>query len=66
MAAVREYGLALKYASPELRADKEVVMEAVRQNGLALQYASPELKADKEAYKGKNLLCSGETDLLTA
>ena len=45
----REFAIAdLQYASPELKADKEVVMAAVTNNGNALQYASPELKADKE------------------
>jgi len=45
----REFAIAsLQYASPELQADKEVVMAAVKNNGFALQYASPELQADKE------------------
>ena len=38
----------LKYASPELRADKEVVLAAVKNSGAQLKYASPELRADKE------------------
>ena len=37
---------ALRYASQELRGDREVVLAAVRQNGVALRYASPELKDD--------------------
>ena len=45
---VREDGLALQYASKDLRGDKEVVLEAVRQNGRALQYASEDLRGDKE------------------
>ena len=49
MAAVRQRGWALNYASPELRADREVVLAAVRQNGRALEFAifaSEELRAD--------------------
>jgi len=45
--AVRQNGLALRYASEELRADQEVVLEAVRQHGLALGYAAEELQADR-------------------
>ena len=36
------------YASEELKADKQVVLEAVKQHGDALRFASEELKADKE------------------
>ena len=39
---------ALRFASEELRADKEVVLEVVKQDGRALQFASEELRADKE------------------
>ena len=47
--AIKLYGSdALKYASDELKADKEVVSEAVKNNGLALEYASDELKADRK------------------
>jgi hypothetical protein len=46
--AVKQYGLALKYASDELRGDREVVMAAVKQDGLALKYASDELRGDRE------------------
>merc|ERR1712217_697426 len=45
--AVRQDGLALKYASDVLQADKDVVLAAVTQNGLALAFASNPLKADK-------------------
>lgn len=44
IAAVSHAGLALKYASPMLRTDPEVVLEAVSSNGHALQFASPELR----------------------
>jgi hypothetical protein len=45
---VRGHGRALQCASPELRADRDVVLTAVREEGLALQHASPELRADRE------------------
>ena len=48
LTAVKADGMALKYASPELQADREVVLAAVRQNDRALWYVSPELKADRE------------------
>ena len=48
LAAVKADGMALKYASTELQADREVVLAAVQQRGLALEYASPELRADRE------------------
>merc|ERR1719386_542830 len=48
MAAVQQYGLALKYAFEEMARDKEVVMAAVQQDGRALRYASEEVKRDKE------------------
>ncbi|MDB4655767.1 DUF4116 domain-containing protein [Flavobacteriales bacterium] len=49
--AVKNNGEALRYASEELRADKEVVLEAVKNKtyrGSALEFASEELKADKD------------------
>ena len=39
--------MSLILASPELKADKEVVLAAVRQNGYALSFASPTLQGDK-------------------
>ena len=39
---------ALKYASDELKADKEVVIAAVTRWGSSLEYASEDLRADKE------------------
>ena len=45
MVAVQQGGGTLKHASPELRADREVVLAAVDQNGDALRHASPELRA---------------------
>ena len=48
MAAVKQHGMALKYASQALKADHDVVMAAVKQDGSALEYASEALKADHE------------------
>lgn len=47
-AAVKSYGMALEFASPELSNDFELVIHACRQNGMAFMYASPGLKEDKE------------------
>jgi len=49
LSAVAHYGYALRYASLELRGDKEVVLAAVAHDGYALRYASEELRGDKEA-----------------
>ncbi len=46
--AVALNGLALLYASPELRGDREIVLAAVVQNGRVLAYASEELCGDRE------------------
>ena len=46
LAAVTQNGHALRHASPELKANPEVVLAAVTQNGHALRHASPELKAN--------------------
>ena len=48
MAAAAKSGWALKYASEELKNDKEVVLAAVAQYGYALEYASNDMKNDKE------------------
>ena len=48
MAAVRQEGYALCYASEALKGDKELVMAAVRQNGWSLRSASEALKGDKD------------------
>ena len=47
LAAVTKEGYRLKYASEELRADKEVVLAAVKEYGDALEHAVPEV-LDKE------------------
>ena len=48
LAAVKEYGYALKNASEDLKADREIVLAAVKQNGGVLKNASEDLKADRE------------------
>jgi len=48
LAAVKQDGMALQYASETLKNDSEVVLAAVKQNGSALYYASDILKKDSE------------------
>jgi Domain of unknown function (DUF4116) len=48
LAAVKQNGYALQYATGKLKNDKDVVLAAVRQNGEALDYASDELKRDSD------------------
>ena len=45
---LRKNGLALKYASKEIKNDKEMVLLAVKSNGNALEYASEELQKDQQ------------------
>ena len=45
--AVNNVGLALRYASEELRNDPEIVRAAITRNGYALEFASDAIKADK-------------------
>ena len=47
MAVVKQEGHALRFASDELKGDRDVVMAAVTQNGDALRSASAELKNDR-------------------
>ena len=47
LAAVKADGLALEFASEELRADGGVVLAAVKTDGLALQFASEALQTDR-------------------
>ena len=54
-AAVKRNGLALQYASYELRADKELVLAAVAQDGDLLRYASENLQADKQVVRVSEL-----------
>lgn len=45
--AIKNTPLALKYASPNMQATREIVLEAVRKRGEALAYASSDLREDK-------------------
>jgi hypothetical protein len=51
MAAVRNNGDALEFASDEFKGDKEVVLAAVKEDGDALEYADDSLKNDPEFMK---------------
>jgi hypothetical protein len=48
LAAVRQNGRALQYASAELRGNRDFILAAVTQNGYALEFASAKLRADRE------------------
>ena len=48
--AVKENGLALKYASESLKNDKEIVLEAVKKDSRASMYMSCRLANDKEFF----------------
>jgi tetratricopeptide (TPR) repeat protein len=52
VAAVKENGRALKYASEALKSDRDVVLSAFKVNEGALEYASETLKNDKEFVLG--------------
>ena len=45
---VQEDGMALRFASPELRRNEDLVLLAVQEDGMALQFASPELRSDRD------------------
>ena len=45
---ISKSGLALEFASEDLKGDTEMVRIAVEQNGLALEFASEDLKGDME------------------
>ncbi|MEN9653891.1 MAG: hypothetical protein RL235_3, partial [Chlamydiota bacterium] len=47
LAAVRQNGLAFRYASPRLKRNREAVLAAVQRNGTALMYASEDLQRDR-------------------
>ena len=49
--AISQNGLALYFALPGMKKQKEVVIPAVQQNGLALQFADPDLQDDIEVAK---------------
>ena len=48
LAAVKQDGSALQYASEELRSDRELVLAAVKQNFLALKYVASALRSDSD------------------
>jgi hypothetical protein len=48
LAAVKQSGYALQYASEELRGNEEILLAVVKQDGYALQYASEELRGNEE------------------
>ena len=47
LAAVQNYGFALKYASKRLQSNKYIVTEAIIKNGLAIRFASAELQRNQ-------------------
>ena len=48
LAAVRNYGFALEYASYRLKNNKFIVSEAINTNGTALEFASDQLRRNQE------------------
>ena len=46
LAAVRQWGKALRYASRELKGDKAIVLAATNENPEALKFACPVLESD--------------------
>jgi len=47
----------LRFASEELKGDREVVLAAVRQNEDALQYANEEFRVREAAQEGSRKCC---------
>ena len=45
---VAQNGLALQWASEEMKGERELCMAAVAQNGLYLEHASQKMKGDRE------------------
>ena len=46
-AAIGKWAIALRFASPALRDDHDVVLKAVRKWGVALKHASARLRSDR-------------------
>ena len=46
--AVKQDGLALRYAAGTLKEDRGIVLEAVEQDGLALEYVAGTLQARQD------------------
>jgi len=59
---VSKFGHALGYASPELRANREVVLAAVKQTDFALQWAPPFLRKLRGMWRCVRLLFLGHAD----
>jgi hypothetical protein len=58
----------LRYASDDLKNNREIVLEAIKQNGLALEYASESFRNDKDVVleaikKCYHALCYASDDL---
>jgi len=51
LAAVKNYGNALKYASPRLQANIKIVTEAINQDGTALKWVSLNLQRNEDLIK---------------
>lgn len=64
LAAVKDYGLALKQATPELQNNRQIVMAAVKNNGMAIDFASPALQKDKEIMKAAKAQEQGLEDAM--
>lgn len=47
-AAVGKWAIALQFAAPALRDDRDIVLRAVRKWGVAIKHASERLRADRE------------------
>ena len=47
-ASVKDGGVALQFASDEMKEDRKVFIAALEQNGMALQFASDEMKEERE------------------
>lgn len=62
MAAIKDQNnFALKYASEDLRSDKEVVMESVSNNPGTIRYASDDIRAEFYGYEYGLANASDET-----
>ena len=46
MAALKQYGWTLQFASKDIQKDREIVMAVVKQDGQALEFASLDLRGD--------------------
>ena len=46
----------LRKAPPELRADKEVLLEAMKQSAQAIKFAAESLKADRRSFELRKVL----------